>query len=205
MKSLTMEWDTSQIAALKAQGLERALFRVVSKAGSDAIRAARVTSSRTVRFRKRMKVKRVNEGLVLGFPRGARDLGALTWRVDVSGERFTLSSFPYRQTKRGVVVKVNRGKGVLINGAFEARMKSGHIGVFVRERTTGAPKKKKRGKYASPPRVGRLKIEELFTTRIPDVFADAGMVPAVHARAQNVFSATFSRLLPLELLKAGAK
>lgn len=204
---LTLQWDTSQIGAFKARGMEKALFRAVSKSGSDAIRAARVTSSRTVRFRKRMKVKRVNDGLVLGFPRGARELGSLAWRVDVSGEAFTVSSFPYRQTKKGVRVMVNRGKGVLIRGAFEAKMKSGHVGIFVRELARGvAPTpNKRRKKNALPARTGRLRIEELFTTRIPDVFADQGMVPAVHARAQKVFSAAFDRLLPLELQKAGAK
>lgn len=51
----------------------------------------------------------------------------------------------------------------------------------------------------------RLPIEEKFTTRISDVFTDFGMVPAVHARAQAVFTKTFERLLPIEIAKLQAK
>lgn len=52
-----------------------------------------------------------------------------------------------------------------------------------------------------PKVAGSLPFRELFTTRISDVFGDNGMVPAVHQRAQNMFSSSFSRLLPLEIGK----
>lgn len=186
MAHLVFEWDQSLIAPLTAKNLGGALFRAVSKAGGDAIRAARVASSRTVRFRKRMKVKKVNDGLRLRYPR-TRELEGLEWRVDVSGEVVPVSAFPFRETRAGVVVSINQGKGKLFPGAFVARMKSNHVGIFTRK-----------GK-------ARLPIEERFTTRISDVFSDAGMVPAVYQRAQGVFAATFSRVLPMELAKAGAK
>lgn len=180
---LLLSWDTSQIQPLRDGGLGRALFRAVSKSGGDAIRAARVASSRTVRFRKRFRVAKVNQGLPMRFPRGPRELDDLEWRITPSGETTPVSAFPgARQTKRGASVAINRQRKV-IKGAFVATMKSGHTGVF-----------KRRGSK-------RLAIDELFTTRIADVFRDSGMIPAVHARAQAVFSSSFARLLPLEIAR----
>jgi len=180
---LVLSWDTSKIQPLRDGGLERALFRAVSKAGGDAIRAARVASSRTVRFRKRFRVSKVNQGLPIRFPRGPRVLDDLEWRITPSGETMPVSAFPgARQVKLGASVGINRQRKT-IPGAFVAKMKSGHVGVF-----------KRRGSK-------RLAIDELFSTKISDVFRDGGMIPAVHTRAQVVFSASFARLLPLEIAR----
>ncbi len=196
---LTFKWDTSQIGPFRSQGLERALFRALSKSGGDAIRAARTASSRTVRFRKAYQASAVNRGLVLGFPNGKREIADLEWRVRVSGDAVPASAFPYRVIKRrtsgrrgrrqfvpgGVKVQINRGRWSMIESAFVARMQSNHVGIF-----------RRRGD-------ARLPIDEVFTTRISDVFTDNGMIPAVHDRAQVVFAASFARLLPLEVAKAG--
>lgn len=184
---LRFEWDQSTLQPLREQGLERALFRTLRMSGGDAIRAMRTASNRAIRFRKRMKASSVTRGLVLRMPRGRQVIENLEWRVDVSGASVPLSAYPYRQIKSGVSVAVNKGKRKHIKGAFVARMQSNHVGIFVR-----------RGK-------GRLPIDELFSTRISDVFSDHGMVPAVFARGSQVFSTSFARLLPLELAKAGAK
>lgn len=202
MAALILEWDKSQIEGLLKGGMEKALFRALSMSGGDAIRAARVASSRTIRFRKRFKVSRVNGGLKLRFPRtGTRLLENLEWRVDASGEVVPLTAFPFKavkgktigrkgrreRTEGGVKVAINRGRWGFIPNAFVARMKSNHVGIFVRKGRA------------------RLPIEEKFTTRISDVFEDHGMVPAVHARAQVVFSSSFSRLLPIQLAKMAKK
>lgn len=184
---LTFEWDRSQAKLFTEPGaLQRAITRAVSKAGGDAIRKMRTEGGKRVRNRKRFKAARVRRATPLRFPRGSRTLDQLEWRMDVSGREVPLVDFPNpRQTRKGASVGVNTGKRTLVKGAFLATMKSGHTGIFRRE-----------GK-------ARLPIKELFSTRVSDVFRDADMVPALFTKAQTVFSATFTRLLPLELAKAG--
>jgi hypothetical protein len=200
---LTLKWDTSQIEHLRNQGLERALFRSVSRAGGDAIRAMRTSSNRAVRFRKRMKSERVTRGLPVFFPRGPRELAQLVWTIGVSGEVVPVSAFPYRQVRRGVSVAINKGARKIIPGAFVATMRSGHVGIFSRRADPMAAFKSTKRRSRLPARVGRLPIDEAFTTRISDVFRDSGMIPAVQARGQAVFSSSFDRLLALELSKRG--
>ncbi len=85
-------------------------------------------------------------------------------------------------------------------------MKSGHKGVFWRDLdsrklTRRQQAERNRLKNPGPLRVKRLGIEELFSTKIIDLFRDRGMVDTVNNRAQTVFSATFKRVLPLELAR----
>ena len=195
---LSLKWDQKQLKALRGAGLERAITRAVSKAGGDAIRAMRAEANRQVRARKRMKAGKVTKGLRLNFPRGARHIDDLVWRVDVSGEPVQLFAYPNRQVKRGVSVAVNVGKRTIVKGAFIAKMSSGRIGVFVRESDAKwrAPSKGSKRKKSGLP------IRELFSSRISDVIRDSGAIPQMHGRGQSVFNASFSRLLPLEIGKA---
>lgn len=184
---LILDWDKSQLGILRERGLERALTRALSKAGGDAIRAISAASTRAVRFRKRVKAKRVRDAFRLRFPRGAKHLDDLQWALVVSRQPIPLADYPRGQTKTGVTVGVNKGKRSLIKGAFLATMKSGHQGVFVRE---------SHGKGSK-----RLPIRELFSSTVLDVFSDGGMVPAVMERGNQVFKSSFARLLPLEIAK----
>ncbi len=193
--TLTLEWNSRDIEIWKGP-VRSAVARALKKAGGDAIRAMRVESSRTIRERKRFKVRTVNTALVLDFPRG-NNIDQLEWKMRVRGQIVPVVDFPHRQigsriigrkgrkerASGGVRVEINRGRPVLIRSAFVATMRSGHTGVFLRK---GA---------------ARLPIRELFTTRVSDVFGDTGMVPNVQARTQDVFKSAFARLLPLELAK----
>lgn len=179
---LTLQWDRSLTDGF-GRDVQRAVLRAVSKAGGDALRGMRAASSRSIRSKKRIRAGRVTRGLPLHFPRGARELDALEWRMDVLGTPAPVASYPFRATRRGVNVAINKGARALIPGAFVATMKSGHVGIFQR-----------RGK-------ARLPIDPLLTTRISDVFADSGMIPDVQARTQERFAASFARLFPLELAK----
>jgi hypothetical protein len=107
----------------------------------------------------------------------------MRWMMKVSGKPVPLAEYPVRATRQGVMVEVNKGKRKLVRGAFIRTMKSGHKGVFRRK---GAR---------------RLPLRELFTTRVSDVFNDAGFVPAVHTIAQNKFQTTFARLFAMNLQK----
>ena len=186
--TLKLRWDGRGLDVFDGGKLEAALARAISKAGGDAARYLRTGSSRLVRQRKRIKAGRLQRGLVLRFPSRGAGLADLAWRMDVSSEAFPAIDYPVRQTKRGVRIQVNVGSSKLIKGAFIARMKSGHRGVFTRERVGGA-------------RVRRLPIKEAFSSRIVDVFQDAGFVPFVQAGAQARFESSLKRLLPLELGK----
>lgn len=160
-----------------------AVVRAARKAGSDALRKMRKTSTQTIRFRKRIKLKVINDSLVMTFPKGAQTLDSLEWRMDVKGTRAPVSAFEPRQRVTGVSVAINAGKRKIIKGAFIARMRSGHVGVWLRDGSK------------------RLPIHELYTTRVSDLFGDNGMVPAVIAQTLRAFDQTFGRVLPLELGK----
>lgn len=180
---ISLTWDQGELAKWRGQGLERAMGRALLKAGRDALRAMKTASQRSVRFRKRIKVARVNASLPLTFPR-SKDIADLEWRMDVSGQPIPVIDYPHSETQRGVTVAINAGRRVLIKSAFEATMRSGHVGIFLR--TTR----------------NRLPIREAFTTKVSDVFNDAGMIPAVQAVTLKAFSKTFDRVFPLEVDKA---
>ncbi len=185
MAAVTFEYDSREVAVFTDRKIDKALKRALSKAGGDAIRAMRADGKRRVRGRKRMKAEYLaSKGLPLSFPRRNADIDAMVWTMRVTGKQVPLGKYPARQTKKGVSVLVNKGQRKLIKGAFIAKMKSGHVGVFVRE-----------GK-------ARLPIQHALSTRVSDVFQDRGMSPAVLARGQGVFSSSFSRLMPMELEKA---
>ena len=179
---ITLEWDSRDLAVWRGGKVERALANTLSKAGGDAARAGRAESSRKIRERKSMKAGAVGKALPLTFP-GTKEIARLAWRMDVSGALVPVSAYPHRQTRKGVSVAINKGSRSLIRSAFVVTLKSGHKGVFLRKGDA------------------RLPIKEAFTTRVSDVFMDGGFIPAVQARQQRAFSATFTRVLPLELAK----
>lgn len=185
-------------------GFEKALARTVGKGLRDMMRGMKAASVRSVRFRKRIKIKKINDALPVFLSRQSDDLSELEGTLLASGEAIPLIEYPNRQLRRGVSVAINASKRVLIKSAFMATMKSGHTGIFTR-RTTGAhgplTKGQSKANASGVYKVGRLPIDELFSTRVSDVFNDAGMIDAVVARGLLVFDQTFERVMPLELDK----
>jgi hypothetical protein len=181
MDQVVITIDRDEIS--RFAGLGGAVERATFKAGRDALRSMRTASTRSIRFRKRMKLKVVNDSLVLTFPK-TKELDSMLWRMDVKGTRMPVKEFSPRQVKAGVSVAINQGKRKTIKHAFIATMRSGHVGVWLRAK--GA---------------GRLPIRELYTTRVADLFSDAGMIPNVIAQTLRSFNVTFDRVLPLELGK----
>jgi len=150
------------------------------KAGGDAIRAVRADSKRGVRRRKRVKTKYLqNRALPIQFPRRHAPISELTWVMQVSGAPVPLARYPARQTKKGVRVEVNRGKRLLLKGAFLMTMKSGHRGVWMRE----GPE--------------RLPIDHALSSRVSDVAQDDGFAASVLKRGSVVLNQSFVRLLKL--------
>lgn len=198
---LSISWDTERLGAFRGQGIEKAIARALMKSGRDGLRQLKSASSKSVRFRKRIKVSRVNKAMTFGFPT-SKEIPNMEWRLNVTGEPIPLVDFPHSQTRRGISVAVNAGKRVLIKSAFEATMKSGHTGIFQRLASgLNGPLTKKQSRSKDRFLVGRLPIKELFSTRITDVFHDEGMIPAVMGSAMKTFNETFDRVLPLEIAK----
>ncbi len=190
---LELRFDSRDLEIWRDRKVEAAVTRAVAKAGSDAIRAIRIDSSREVRAKKRLKLGQVNKSLVVFYPTNRRELSSLVWRMDVSGKPIPVIDYPGARkiltTKKrggGVGVTINQGgQRKVIRSAFVAVMKSGHKGVF-RRTTKGGP---------------RLPIKELYTTKVSDVFKDSGFVPSIYARAQVVFGGSVERNLKIELDK----
>lgn len=179
---VVIDWDRA--AVRETWGLPRALERAFLASGRRALRTTRAASTKAVRARKRMKAGRVRQALELKNPPSSARIEDMEWRMRVSPRAVPLSEYPVRQTARGVVVNVNKGKSVLLKSAFLATMRSGHRGVFTR-----------RGP-------ARLPIDEAFTSTVLNVLEDTGTLPAVLRQAQTTFSSTFAAVLPREIDRA---
>lgn len=192
LPTITYEWDSRELKVFRGGKIEDALGRAMHGAGGLAIRRIKTTSIKDVREKKTLKAGRLRAGLPLIYPSNNRGkaAGSLEWIMKVSGRGIALAEYQHRQTKAGVLVTVNKGRPKLVKGAFVARMKSGHKGIFIRRTVAG---KKSR----------RLPIDEFFSTRISDVFGDAGFIPKLHALGAETVSSEFSRLFSVGLQKLG--
>ncbi len=180
---VNVTWDRSGIAALETGPMKGALRRALRKAGATALRDMRSEATKRIRTRKKIKVRYIRRAMTLRRAKGS-DVAGMEWAVDVDGTPVPLVAYPHRVTKKGVSVEVNRGKRTLLAGSFLATMKSGHKGVF-----------RRRGK-------ARLPIDELRGSRPVDALLHKGEADAVAERGGSSFTATLSRVLPLEIAKA---
>lgn len=165
---------------------EEAVWRAALRAGNDSLKRLRTESGRRVRAERKLKARTVRHHLHI-FQAHSKGPGGKTaaarWRLGVAGAPIPLYLYGARKTKRGVSVNVS-GKRKIVGGAFIATMKSGHTGVF-----------KRQGKK-------RLPIEELFSSRVSDVFQNTGFIPRVHEFFQERFTNEWHRLVPVEIEKA---
>lgn len=180
--AVNVEWDRRGIAALETGPMKAALRRALRKAGATALRDMRSEAKKRITKRKRIKGRYITRAMTLRRARGS-DIPSMEWAVEFDGVPVPLVAYPHRQTKKGVNVEVNRGKRSLVEGSFVATMKSGHKGVF-----------RRRGK-------ARLPIAELRGSRPVDALLHKGEADGVAERGGRSFSATFARVLPLEIAK----
>lgn len=185
MAEIRFSIDSSQLEPFTGDGVERALFRALKRAGGDAIRAVRAEAKRGTRDRVRIRAGYLaNTALPLAFPKG-QELSDLAWRMDVSGREAPLGEYPARQTRAGVSVEVQRGRRTLVKSAFIARAKSGRKGVFLR------PSK---ARYPMGHRLGLSVADSMSDGRIPTAALNRGAF---------VMGAAYERLLAMELAKLG--
>lgn len=181
---VSAEWNARELAALASGPMIGAVKRALRKAGATALRDMRAEANKRIRARKKIRISYIGRALSMRRPRSG-DIASMEWAIDVSGAPVPLVAYPYRQTKKGVVVEVNKGKRTLVDGSFLATMRSGHLGVF-----------RRKGK-------ARLPIEELRGSRPVDALLHKGETEGVVDRGGKSFRDTFVRVLPLEIGKGG--
>lgn len=195
--AISVKWDRSGMAALETGPFKAAVKRALRKSGATALRDMRSEAVKRIRARKAIRPKYISRAITLSRPKGG-DISAMEWAVRFSGDPVPLIAFPHRATKArrlgqrrqgpvdqgGVVVEVNRGKRTLVRGAFIATMDNGHEGIF-----------KRRGAKRNP-------IFQLLGSRPVDALLHEGEAEGIAARGSGSFSATFERLLPLEIAKS---
>lgn len=186
-----VQWDSRELRVFRNGAVDKAILRSALKAGNRALRDLRAEAKRQVTRRKKIKSKNILRDLPIVFPRRKGELQSLIWEMKVQGRMMPVTAYPYRQVRGnhnkpgGVMVEINPGSQKLIRGAFIATLRSGHKGVFLRRGTA------------------RLPIDELFTSRIVDVFADEDLIPQLEDYTAPRMEAEFARLLELELSKLG--
>ncbi|MBN2397100.1 MAG: phage tail protein [Deltaproteobacteria bacterium] len=110
--------------------------------------------------------------------------------VSSTGRPLPLIAFSTRKTKKGVSVLVKKGRTrKVIPHTFIATMKSGHEGVFWREKVGGKM-------------VGRLKILQRYGPRVPDIFSNESVMKTVEAKANERMTKNLSHEIDYELLRS---
>ena len=146
--------------------------KAITRSLNRTITGVRTAASRAVREELTLKAKDVNRELAVRRAR-RRDLEAA---LDISVTATGLIKFRARQTQRGTTVQVKRRGGrKRISHAFIAKMKSGHVGVFVRRK--GA---------------GRLPIGERFSTAVGQFLDDERVLSELGDGAQVRFTKELS-------------
>lgn len=107
--------------------------------------------------------------------------------IVVKGRGFPLYVFQPRQTKAGVSVLV-KGRRITIKGAFIAKMRSGHVGVFARGSYGGKSARLQAsgdvfGRFIFGRR--RLPINELYTFGPAEAFRNAAVIKAMDDRVRE--------------------
>ena len=162
MATASFELDTRDMVRLVTKVRDRAP-RAISRALNKSAKSAKTAMVKAVREDMGLKARDVNKGLIFRASRPSRDPVA---KIEISPFRVPLIKFGGTQLKRaGYKSRLKGGSGTIPH-AFEATMKSGHVGVF-----------KRAGKE-------RLKINELFGPSIGKVFAKKWRVGVKRFREQ---------------------
>lgn len=190
MTALEFTWDSRELAVFRGQHVDKAIARALRLAGNQASKMLQQGSIGIARRKKNLPRADIEKDQELKKPRRSAQLRDLAWRLHIQGQPVPVSRFPYmdtrRTSRRGVAVRFGTGGTQRLSGSFEAKMKSGHVGVFRRERKT------------------RLPIAELFSYRLPKDFGGEVMT----SMADPVFrklEASFKRGLDRELGKLKRK
>lgn len=171
---IQVHYDTRDIAVWLTRANMPQLKRAVASALNRTITQVKTQATRSVRSEVKLKAKDIHDRLVLIRAHSSKSASLQMQAImKISGKPVPLISYGARQTKKGLAVHVKKSR-VILKHAFMARMRSGHGGIFVR-------KTKK-----------RLPIQELYSTRVSDVFKNTGFIPKLTHFAQGKFSHNFA-------------
>lgn len=160
----------------ETRSLLRSMDKLERKAAISALnrtgQQVKTAANRKIREQYSFKARVVSQSLKVSRSQFSR----LEVSVISEGKRTQLIDASARQTKRGVTVRIGKQRK-LITGAFVARMKSGHVGVFSR-------RTKK-----------RLPIDERYTIAIAEAFGSKPVVATMHFKSEEVFLLRFEHEL----------
>jgi len=136
---------------------EKAAGKASARALNRAAMGVRTDGSKQTREHLAVKAKDIKPGLKITRARsGSRPQAVVT----ISSRPLPLWLFPHTQRPEGVAVKVmKQGSKKVAKHTFIAQMRSGHKGVFIRQRKGGR-------------RVRRLPIDETKTKSLAQVLGD---------------------------------
>ena len=157
-------------------GLGKALERTLNRTGPGM----RTDAVREIRSIYHAKAKRVRKDLYVTKASARHGVLEVRLNVNKGARKLGLPEFKTRPTrpttrppKAGVLVSVRKDKGgKRIKHGFVARMKSGHVGVFVRMVEGGK-------------RVGRLPVAELKGPSVSGMLRNEAVQKNAHAKAQE--------------------
>ena len=143
-------------------------------ATNDSLSALKTAASREIRNHVTAKAKYVNRDISIK----KMHVSDMSANVTAKGLPLPLVAYKHSKTMKGIKVQVlKQGVTKLVKHSFKAIMKSGHEGIFWRQKREGSTGKWPIGKYKTLPspvvgsslRKYQLKIEERYGPRVPDV------------------------------------
>ena len=191
MAAIQFEWDSRDLGVFRGGKVEKAIARSFRLAGNQAAKGLQRGATDLARRKKNLPELTITEDQRQLKPGRSTELKDFVWTLWVKGQPVPMAKFPHIDTRRlrsgnGVLVRFGTGGTQRIVGAFTARMRSGHLGVFRRTRKT------------------RLPIEELFSYRLPKDFGGEVMTTLADPTYRK-FKSSYERGLDRELAKLKRK
>lgn len=164
MANFKISIDTGDIGRLarKLDGLKKGLQTTAIRQGLQKTSKQAVTAAST-QIRSVYNIKKQDLDKRFSILASSRKLSALIRARSLKTSRIPVINFGARPAKGGVRFSVRRGRTTLVPGAFIAKMRSGHKGVFVREK-------------------GQRAIKQLMGIDVPAMFSGAAVMPVVEKR-----------------------
>ena len=127
---------------------------------------------------------------------------SLTARIQIKGGRISLKYFAPKKAGKGISYKIDKGRRKRIDGAFFAKMQSGHEGVFARSKDRRMKPNVRTGKTLNKHNAA---ITELRGPSVPEKFSNiAEFAKTVHEqKISRDLQKELERRLDFELSKMG--
>lgn len=153
MAAIEFTWDSRDLSVFRGKEIDKAIERALRLGGNQAFKFLREGTISHVLRKKALRRAVIEDDQRVSKPRRGAALQEFAWELFIKGQPVPITRFPYLDTRstsgRGVAVRFGSGGTERLSSAFVATMKSGHVGVFRRERKTSLP------------------IAELFSYRLP--------------------------------------